>query len=188
MSFSTSGGLQFKLVLIGDGGVGKTSIRHRYLGKAFKSTYIPTIGVDFAQKFIEYKDVPVRLVIWDLAGQSMFKNVRRHYYQGASGLILVYSVVHRETFDNITKWLVEAYEHMRKLPPIIVVGNKTDLRVSHPVEHQIATEEGTRFTEYYMQKLNRPAVFMETSALTGEKIIEAFEELTNLMIDFHTKK
>ena len=101
--------MMFKIVLIGDGAVGKTSIRRNYLGEGFKKSHLPTIGVDFAQKFVSHKGGAVRLVIWDLAGQPSFKNVRSHYYKGSSGIVLVYSVVDRDSFDNATKWLVEAF-------------------------------------------------------------------------------
>jgi len=174
---------QFKVCLIGDGYVGKTSIRRKYIGEGFRSNYIPTLGVDFAQKYTETPDGNARLVIWDIAGQTQFQSLRRRYYEGCSGLILVYSVVDRESFDNASKWLVEAHGFMQEFPPLIIVANKIDLRTYYPEEDLISREEGEDFTKKISEKLNTPSIFIETSALTGENIDEAFNKLTSVMIN-----
>jgi small GTP-binding protein len=175
---------QFKICLIGDGYVGKTSIRRKYLGQGFRSNYIPSLGVDFAQKTVMYEDdESVRLVIWDIAGQPQFQSLRKRYYEGCSGLILAYSVVDRESFDNASKWLVEAKGFMDKFPALIIVGNKIDLRSYHPKENITSYEEGLEFTKKFSEQLNTPAIFIETSALTGENIDRAFEKLTRMMIN-----
>jgi small GTP-binding protein len=175
---------QFKICLIGDGYVGKTSIRRKYLGQGFRSNYIPSLGVDFAQKTVMYgDDETVRLVIWDIAGQPQFQSLRRRYYEGCSGLILVYSVVDRESFDSATKWLVEAKGFMEKFPALIIVGNKIDLRSYHPKEDIISYEEGLEFAKKFSDRLGTPAIFIETSALTGENIDKAFDKLTRMMIN-----
>jgi small GTP-binding protein len=175
---------QFKICLIGDGYVGKTSIRRKYLGQGFRSNYIPSLGVDFAQKTVMYDDdESVRLVIWDIAGQPQFQSLRRRYYEGCSGLILVYSVVDKESFDSATKWLVEAKGYMDEFPALIIIGNKIDLRSYHPKEDIVSYEEGLEFTKNFSDKLNTPTIFIETSALTGENIDKAFDQLTRLMIN-----
>jgi Ras-related protein Rab-8A len=175
---------QFKICLIGDGYVGKTSIRRKYLGQGFRSNYIPSLGVDFAQKTVMLPDdETVRLVIWDIAGQPQFQSLRRRYYEGCSGLILVYSVVDKESFDDATKWLVEAKGFMEKFPALILIGNKIDLRSYHPKEDIISYEEGLEFTKKFSDKLNTPIIFIETSALTGENIDKAFDKLTRMMIN-----
>ncbi|MCK5264635.1 MAG: GTP-binding protein, partial [Candidatus Thorarchaeota archaeon] len=119
---------QFKVCLIGDGYVGKTSMRRKYLREGFKRSYIPTLGVDFCQKALNYKGTPTNLVIWDIAGQAAFQNLRRRYYEGSSGIILIYSVDDRSSFDSALKWIVEAHEFIKELPPLMIVANKTDLR------------------------------------------------------------
>jgi small GTP-binding protein len=174
---------QFKVCLIGDGYVGKTSIRRKYLKGGFKASYLPTLGVDFAQKTTTFEGVPTYLMVWDIAGQPLFQSLRRRYYEGCSGMILAYSVVDRASFDNASKWLVEAHEFMGELPPLIVAGNKIDLRPTHLEEETVSTEEGKAFTKRFSEKLNTPAIFIETSALTGENIDEAFNDLIGLMID-----
>lgn len=172
---------QFKVCLIGDGYVGKTSIRRQYLGTGFKASYLPTLGVDFAHTTLMYDGTKTQLVIWDIAGQPLFKSLRKRYYQGCSGLILVYSVVDRDTFDNASKWLVEAHGFLGELPPLIVVGNKIDLRPTRSERQIVSYEEGMEFTEKFSNKLNVEAEFIETSALTGENIDNAFLKLTELM-------
>ena len=175
---------QFKICLIGDGYVGKTSIRRKYLGQGFRSNYIPSLGVDFAQKTVMYgDDDTIRLVIWDIAGQPQFQSLRRRYYEGCSGLILVYSVVDKESFDSASKWLVEAKGFMDELPALIIVGNKIDLRSYHPQDEVVSYEEGLEFSKQFTDKLNTPTIFIETSALTGENIDKAFEKLTKMMIN-----
>lgn len=175
---------QFKICLIGDGYVGKTSIRRKYLGQGFRSNYIPSLGVDFAQKTVVYgDDESVRLVIWDIAGQPQFQSLRRRYYEGCSGLILVYSVVDRESFDSAAKWLVEAKGFMDQFPALILVGNKIDLRSYHPKEDIVSYEEGLEFANKFSERLETPSIFIETSALTGENIDKAFDKLTRMMIN-----
>ena len=174
---------QFKICVIGDGYVGKTSVRRKYLGQGFRSNYIPSLGVDFAQKTVMHDNDSVRLVIWDIAGQTQFQSLRRRYYDGCSGLVLIYSVVDRESFDNASKWLVEAKGYMKDLPVLIIVGNKIDLRSYHPKEDIISYEEGLEFTKKFSERLDTPAIFIETSALTGENIDRAFDKLTRLMVN-----
>lgn len=177
----------YKAVLIGDGAVGKTSVRRNYLGKGFITSHIATIGVDFAQKYVAVDGETVRLVIWDLAGQTGFERVRKHYYQGCSALILVYSVVNRESFDNLTWWLVEAYKYNKKIPPTAILANKVDIRTPEIQDFEVSTEEGLAFRDMFSERLEVPAVFLETSAKTGANIQEAFTELTRILISQETK-
>jgi small GTP-binding protein len=179
---------QFKVCLIGDGYVGKTSIRRKYLGKVFKTNYIPTLGVDFAQKTLDYDGGAVLLVIWDIAGQPLFQGLRRRYYDGCSGMILTYSVDDRESFDHASRWLVEAHGFLGYLPPLIIVANKIDLRAGLSPERVVSFEEGQAFAKMFGEKMNTPAVFIETSALTGENIEEAFAALVRLMIKGEEKE
>lgn len=178
----------FKAVLVGDGAVGKTSIRRNYLGKGFITSHLATIGVDFAQKYVNIDNHTIRLVIWDLAGQTGFERVRKHYYQGCSALILVYSVVDRETFDNLTWWLVEAYKYNNAVPPTLILGNKIDIRSPEGLKQEVSTQEGLNFRNKFTERLEVPSVFHETSAKTGENIQEAFGDLTRLLLTGSDKK
>jgi small GTP-binding protein len=179
---------QFKICLIGDGFVGKTSIRLKYLKGGFKRNYIPTLGVDFAQKLIQHDGVPTNLVIWDIAGQSLFANLRKRYYDGASGIILVYSVIDKTAFANARTWLEEAAGYVKKLPPLIIVGNKIDLRDETPQDEIVTTHEGRDFALNISNILGTRSVFIETSALTGENIDRAFEGLVDLMLEEFKKR
>ncbi len=177
-----------KAVLIGDGAVGKTSIRRNYLGDNFIEGHLATIGVDLATKKVLFGEDIVKFIIWDLAGQPTFEKVRGHYYHGCNGIILVYSVEDRESFDNASKWLVEAYKNMGPLPPTVIVANKIDLRPTTPKDQLVTTEEGIKFMEYFIEKLGVPAVFRETSAKTGENIQDTFHELLRMMSEADAEK
>ncbi len=177
------GSLIYKAVLIGDGAVGKTSIRRNYLGEDFIEGHLATIGVDLATKKVVFGENVVKFIIWDLAGQPTFEKVRGHYYHGCNGIVLVYSVVDRDSFDNASKWLVEAFKNMGPLPPTVIVANKIDLRPLQPEEKIVTTDEGLKFMEYFIDKLGVPAIFRETSAKTGENILDTFEELLRMMAE-----
>ena len=170
-----------KAVLIGDGAVGKTSIRRNYLGDDFIEGHLATIGVDLATKRVLFNREIVKFILWDLAGQPTFEKVRGHYYAGCNGIILVYAVNDRSSFDNASKWLVEAYKNMGPLPPTVIVGNKIDLRASLDKKKFVTPDEGKEFTQYFIDKLGVPAVFRETSAKTGANIQDTFTELLRMM-------
>jgi len=182
------GSLIYKAVLIGDGAVGKTSIRRNYLGEDFIEGHLATIGVDLATKKVVFGETVVKFIIWDLAGQPTFEKVRGHYYHGCNGIVLVYSVVDRDSFDNASKWLVEAYKNMGPLPPTVIVANKIDLRPLQPREKIVTREEGESFMQYFIEKLGVPAIFRETSAKTGENILDTFEELLRMMAEADSGK
>ena len=164
-----SGEYAFKLILGGDGSVGKTSMVHRYVENEFASDYKSTIGTSIMKKECKFKELEssVRFVIWDLAGQAQFKRVRQSYLANAEAGILVYDVTNRSSFENIEKnWYVE----IKKASPnitLILVGNKIDL-VS---EREVSRDEA----EGLAQKLT--VTYFETSAKTGENINDAFKML-----------
>ncbi len=188
MKVQDDGSKIIKAVLIGDGKVGKTSIRRNYLGEEFIEGHLATIGVDLATKKVLFNDEVVKFILWDLAGQPSFENVRGNYYHGCQGIILVYAVDDRTSFDNASKWLVEAYKNMGPLPPTVIVGNKIDLRVGNNSDDFVTTEEGIEFTKMFIDKLGVPAFFIETSAKTGENIEKTFDELLRMMSEFERKK
>ncbi|XP_047361302.1 ras-related protein Rab-10 isoform X2 [Vespa velutina] len=97
--------LLFKLLLIGDSGVGKTCILFRFSDDAFSTTFISTIGIDFKIKTVELKGKKIKLQIWDTAGQERFHTITTSYYRGAMGIMLVYDITNEKTFENIVKWL-----------------------------------------------------------------------------------
>lgn len=172
----------FKVVLMGDGSVGKTSLRRTYMGEGFKAQYMITIGADFAVKKMQLAGGhEVSIQIWDLAGQEHFKNVRSTFYKGAQGALAVYSTVERSSFDNIKEWLDECWTNAAKKIPIVLIGNKIDLREQfkdNPVMKQtlVTTEEGQQLANT-IAKMGTHASFIETSAKTGLNVEAAFLEL-----------
>ncbi len=172
----------FKVILMGDGSVGKTSLRRVYMGEGFKASYMITIGADFAVKKMTLEgghDVSIQ--IWDLAGQEHFKSVRSTFYRGAQGALAVYSTVERSSFENIENWVEECWSNAGKKIPVVLIGNKIDLReqfIDNPVMRQtiVTTEEGQALADRIAQR-GVHASFIETSAKTGKNVEAAFLEL-----------
>ena len=124
---TTSRTRQFKIALIGDSKVGKTSIRRNFMGQNFTSSHIATLGVDFAQKNIPHDEASIRLTIWDLAGEHTYESVRKLYYQGTHGIMFVYSVTDNESFENSARWFIEASKYLKQpFPPIAILANKIE--------------------------------------------------------------
>ena len=131
----------YKIVLLGDGAVGKTALRHRYLGEAFQQSYSMTIGADFAVKRVNIDGDEIVAQIWDLAGRTRFASVREVYYQGATGALLVYDITRSDTFESIPNWITELLENNKhKVVPMVLLGNKSDLR--NKVEESISYDAG----------------------------------------------
>jgi len=164
--------LLFKLLLIGDSGVGKTCILYRFSDDAFNTTFISTIGIDFKIKTIELKGKKIKLQIWDTAGQERFHTITTSYYRGAMGIMLVYDITNPKSFDNIAKWLRNIDEHASEDVEKMLLGNKCDMAdrrmVSRERGEDIAREHGIRF--------------METSAKANINIDKAFYDLAESVL------
>jgi small GTP-binding protein len=168
-----SGEYAFKLILGGEGGVGKTSMVHRFVEDSFQTDYKSTIGTSIMKKECDFQGLEskVRFVIWDLAGQAQFKRVRQTYLGNAEAGILVFDVTRKDTFDKLENWFKEIKEVSTSIS-LILVGNKIDLEN----DRVVSTEQG----EELAQKLNLS--YIETSAKTGENINDAFKMLALQMI------
>ncbi|MFX1347498.1 MAG: GTP-binding protein [Promethearchaeota archaeon] len=168
-----SGEYAFKLILGGEGGVGKTSMVHRFVEDSFQSDYKSTIGTSIMKKECDFQSLEskVRFVIWDLAGQAQFKRVRQTYLGNAEAGILVFDVTRKDSFDKLESWFNEIKEVSSTIS-LILVGNKIDLEDQRVISY----EEG----EELAQKLNLS--YIETSAKTGENINDAFKMLALQMI------
>ncbi|KXH76323.1 MAG: hypothetical protein AM326_07260 [Candidatus Thorarchaeota archaeon SMTZ-45] len=166
---------RYKIVMLGDGAVGKTAMTTRFTQNFFDTDYKRTIGSDFAVKRLQLDDINahVTLQIWDLAGQPRFESVRQGFYRGARGGLLLYDVTRRRTFINIENWKEEAFRSLQKEIPLVVVANKVDLKDSRVV----ATEEGEEYAK------NNSFMYVESSALTGENVEEAYANLCRIMIE-----
>ena len=173
-----------KVLLLGDGAVGKTALRERYLGRGFQSTYLMTIGADFALHKFEREGKQVKIQIWDLAGQDRFQVVRAPYYSGAHGALLVYDVTRKETLENIDTWITEALKNAGKVIPFAFIWNKTDIRNSKDTTH-LSQKEGKSAVKKLVEKhklKDFPIIYYETSAKTGENVAKGFESLTEAIL------
>eukprot|EP01070_Trichotokara_eunicae_P007796 Trichotokara_eunicae@DN5545_c0_g1_i3.p1 len=155
----------FKLLLIGDSGVGKSCLLLRFADDTYTDSYISTIGVDFKIKTINLDRKLVKLQIWDTAGQERFRTITSSYYRGAHGIIVVYDVTDRESFKNVKAWMTEIDKYAVPGVNKLLVGNKSDLtqkKVVHSDEgKELADQLGIRF--------------IETSARNAHNVDEAFE-------------
>ncbi|GJJ12259.1 GTP-binding protein of the rab [Clathrus columnatus] len=154
----------FKLLLIGDSGVGKSCLLLRFADDTYTESYISTIGVDFKIRTIELEGKTVKLQIWDTAGQERFRTITSSYYRGAHGIIVVYDVTDNDTFTNVKQWLQEIDRYASEGVNKLLVGNKSDLTSKKVVEYTVAKE----FTE----QLGIP--FLETSAKNSTNVEQAF--------------
>ncbi len=168
----------FKIVIVGDSGVGKTNLITRYLKNDFKPETKATIGVEFSDKKYIYKNKNIKIQIWDTAGQERYRSLTSMYYKGAKGAIFVYDISSKISFENIDKWLIEMKKTADENIKIILIGNKCDL-----IEKREVKEDDGKIKA---KDLNVP--FMETSALNCINVEKAFnfliEEIANLEINF----
>ncbi|EAU88348.2 GTP-binding protein ypt1 [Coprinopsis cinerea okayama7 len=154
----------FKLLLIGDSGVGKSCLLLRFADDTYTESYISTIGVDFKIRTIELEGKTVKLQIWDTAGQERFRTITSSYYRGAHGIIVVYDVTDNDTFSNVKQWLSEIDRYASEGVNKLLVGNKSDLTGKKVVEYSVAKE--------FADQLNIP--FLETSAKNATNVEQAF--------------
>lgn len=117
----------FKYIVIGDTSVGKSCLLLQFLEKKFKFDHDTTIGVEFGSKIINVRDKQIKLQIWDTAGQETFKSITRSYYRGSIGVVLVYDITNRDSFNNVSKWLDETKSYANDKITVMLVANKTDL-------------------------------------------------------------
>lgn len=157
----------FKLLLIGDSGVGKSCMLLRFADDTYTESYISTIGVDFKIRTIEIDGKTVKLQIWDTAGQERFRTITSSYYRGAHGIIITYDTTDLETYKHVPYWLKEITHYASENVTIVLVGTKTDLTTKRMVDHDTAEE--------YAQ--SNGWNYVETSAKTGAGVEEAFTKL-----------
>jgi small GTP-binding protein len=168
--------LTFKIVLLGDGAVGKTSLRSKYMGEGFKGDYLLTIGVDFATKDIIRDGKTLKAQIWDLAGQERFKFLQEKFLKGTQGILFVYDVNRVESLESAIDWFYEVEKEVKKPIPVFILGNKIDTlpedkRGHLPKELKLDAWGG----KYTFPILN-------TSAKTGENVEQAFVSLINSIL------
>ncbi|XP_010275460.1 PREDICTED: GTP-binding protein YPTM2 [Nelumbo nucifera] len=154
----------FKLLLIGDSGVGKSCLLLRFADDSYLDSYISTIGVDFKIRTVEQDGKTIKLQIWDTAGQERFRTITSSYYRGAHGIIVVYDVTDQESFNNVKQWLNEIDRYASENVNKLLVGNKCDLTANKVVSYETA--------KAFADEIGIP--FMETSAKNATNVEQAF--------------
>ena len=168
----------FKVLLLGNSDVGKSSLILRYVDQVWNEVFVPTIGVDFKVKTLTIDNKQIKMQIWDTAGQERFRNVISSYFKGSHGILLVYDITNRDSFKNLENWLIEIEKNASENVLKILIGNKNDL----VDEREINADEGQAFA-------NRNGMqFIETSAKMNTNVNEAFEALARLMMNFNSQK
>ncbi len=161
-----------KILTIGESAVGKTCILLRFTDNKFLKTHLTTIGIDYKSKVIKVNNFSVKLKIWDTAGQERFRNITQQYYKGADGILLVYDVTERNSFEKVREWMKQIQQNTNKEKiGIILVGNKCDLD-----ERQVSAEEGQNLAREF------GILFYEASAYKDININETFESLVGEII------
>jgi len=162
----------FKILLVGESGVGKSCLLLRYADDSFTDAFISTIGVDFKIKTVTINDKTVKLQIWDTAGQERFRTITTTYYRGAHGVILAYDITDRVSFSRLPNWLAEIQRFAKEDVVILLVGTKLDLAE----KREVSTQEGKDFAAKHNMQ------FLEASSKSKMGVDEAFSTLGTTII------
>jgi len=166
----------YKVVLIGDSGVGKSNISSRFARNEFTVESKATIGVDFCTRTLQVEDKSIKLQIWDTAGQERYRAITSAYYRGSVGVILVYDISKKITFENVDRWYSEVTQNLDiQKCSVILIGNKLDYKHLR----EVSTNEAIEYCK------NKNIKFIEVSALDGKNIETAFTILTTDMYNMH---
>lgn len=163
-------------MLAGDGAVGKTSLINRFVTGSFTGDYKATIGVAITSKSLVIQDQEIYLQIWDIAGQTLFRQFRKKFYTKAKGALLVFDLTVPKSLDNLHSWIIDIQDITAEIP-FVLIGNKLDLTELRAVSQQ----EIARF----MEDNANIAAYFDTSALTGESVESAFNELVSQISSFY---
>jgi len=162
--------MTLKIIVLGSSEVGKTCVLNRYFNNEFKENCLSTIGIDFQTKFFKFEDKKIKVNYTDTAGQEKFRAISVNYLKGANGVILVFDITNRESFDLLESWMNELRENNKAGISKVLIGNKSDLAEKRDVQK----EEAEKFAESIKCK------YYESSAKTGENITEALDEVARI--------
>ena len=190
--------LRVKILLLGDGGVGKSSFRRAWLGETFQTQYLMTIGADFASKQISLFYSPInthftiKFQIWDLAGQPRFKVVNELYYRGAVGALCFFDIKNPTSYINLAEW-VNSYWKLNGegIQPLLIVGAKGDLRKNPTLQNLVSTQYGIEYarelTKHVKKDNNFTIHYIETSAKEDINVDQTFRLLATEIIRVYTQ-
>lgn len=165
--------VSLKVLVLGEAGVGKSSLMLRFTEEKFSSDILPTVGIDFRVKVVEHRGYSVKLAIWDTAGQERFRNITAAYYRGAQAVVLVYDITNRRSFEKIGGWLEEEERHNGDTKTVkLLVGNKSD----RAGRRRVSLEEARAWAE------REDIIFVETSAKDASGVEQAFLELVERVL------
>lgn len=188
MDSSSQNGV-YKVILLGDSGVGKSSLKNCYIGNKFDANYHTTLGADFSVKDIMMNETEIKLFIWDLAGQDVFSLIRDRYYKSADGIIIVFDLLNQQSLENTLQWLNEYMENpTTEFVPILLLGNKNDL--IQESEDYISKEDLDNYVNQIIswgkkkhENFENNFQYYNTSARTGDQVDFAFSSLINKIIE-----
>ena len=176
MSSNENNEINLKILILGDSSVGKTSLLLKYADGYFPTIYVATIGVEYKIKQINLKGVNINLQIWDTAGQERFRGITKNFMKGADGIMYVYDITQKQTFDNLKSWIRQSEDSTEGFKKIII-GNKSDLET----EREVSKDSLKKFCD------DKGFTGVEVSAKLGTKVNEAFEYLANMIVGGKTK-
>ncbi len=169
----------YKVLLLGDWSVGKTCLLMRYMDNTFTEMHLSTIGIDSKIKIVNLKEgLEARIQIWDTAGQERYKTIAKSYIKGANGILLVYDVTKRDTFEGIKNWVKQIKDQVSSKVSVILVGNKIDMED----KREVKTEEGEQLGKEFNYQ------FFESTAKDGKNVNEAFEALIKEIAEKYSYK
>ncbi|CAG9319832.1 unnamed protein product [Blepharisma stoltei] len=170
----------FKLLIIGDSGVGKSCFMLQFIEGDFKEDHTVTIGVEYGAKTVQVAGKNIKLQLWDTAGQESFRAITRSFYRNANGVLLMYDITHKETFEDLEDWLKEIRQNSDPEVTICLVGNMLDLAEQ---DREVSPEEGEEFAKQH--KLDG---FIEASAKTAEGVTEGFVKVAEILYKKYSER
>jgi small GTP-binding protein len=168
---------KIKLIIVGESGVGKSCLMYKFTQGTFMESFITTIGIDFTTRYVELYDKKYKVFVWDTAGQEKFRSISVSYYRGSDGMLIVYDVTNRKTFECVKNWVTVCRNNSRENCNICLIGNKADLEEDRVVSY----EEGKQLAE------ENNLFFNETSAKNGQNIDTIFGQIVKQIIDSKNK-
>ncbi len=170
---------RLKTIVIGDPSVGKTSLILRFTYNAFTRTYLPTIGTNITEKIVQVGKDKAQIIVWDIAGQSKFETMRKHFYAGLDGALIVFDLTHEKSFSSVPNWYQDVKKNYNKNTPLIayLIGNKSDLTSERKVKKEDALRVASELGLDYI----------ETSALSGENVNDVFHKIAERVLKSQRK-